>query len=127
MEFKREKKVAYGIAVVLFIVGVVCYVAFPAKGPEEPVRIMFQSTAGKVLFTHKKHSSTDWYGFECTDCHHTYEEEEGELPVKCGECHYEDEDSEDIPNLEDAFHDQCIGCHEDMGTAPVDCSGCHVL
>ena len=125
MEFKGEKKVAYIITAVLFIVGVVCYVAFPAKGPEEPVRIMFKSTAGKVRFTHKHHTSEEWYGFECTDCHHEYEGGEGEVPTACRECHYED--SEEIPTTSDAFHQQCIGCHEDMGTAPVDCSQCHVL
>lgn len=125
MEFKGEKKVAAIIALVLFIVGVVCYVAFPARGPDVPVRIMFKSTAGKVLFNHKQHTSEDWYGFACTDCHHMYGGEEGELPMPCTDCHFED--SEEEPTTEEAFHQQCIGCHKDMGSGPVECSECHVL
>jgi hypothetical protein len=27
----------------------------------------------------------------------------------------------------DAAHGQCINCHEDYESGPVDCSGCHVL
>jgi hypothetical protein len=25
-----------------------------------------------------------------------------------------------------AFHKQCIGCHEDQGMGPTECSGCHL-
>ena len=125
MELKKEKIISYYVAAALFLIGVVCYAAFPEKKPEDPVRIMLHSTAGNVLFTHKEHTSENDYGFECTECHHLWEEEEGSKPVKCGECHLED--SEEEPNRMDAFHQQCIGCHEDDGTAPIDCSACHVL
>ena len=126
MNLKKEKTIVYYVAAVLLIVGVVCYAAFPQKKPEEPVRIMFKSTAGDVLFNHEYHSSENWYGYECVDCHHEFEGGEGEMPVACGECHLEDSE-EGIPSKEDAFHQQCIGCHEDAGFGPVDCSECHVL
>ena len=127
MELKTEKIIVYGAAIVLFVVGVVCYAAFPEKKPEEPIRIMLKSTGGKVLFTHKEHNSVDGYGFDCTDCHHLYEEGEGVKPEACGECHEADSEEEDVPKRSDAFHTQCIGCHEDDGTAPNECSQCHVL
>ncbi|MFC1534823.1 cytochrome c3 family protein [Thermodesulfobacteriota bacterium] len=126
MELKTEKIIAYYVAAALFLVGVVCYAAFPEKKPEEPIRIMLKSTAGKVLFTHKVHTSEDDYGFDCTDCHHLYEKEEGVKPEACGECHLEESEEEE-PKRSDAFHQQCIGCHEDDGTGPADCSACHVL
>ena len=125
MELKKEKFIAYGLTVVLFVIGVVCYAAFPDQKPEDPVRIMFQSTAGKVLFTHQMHTSEDGYGYECVDCHHLFEGGEGEKPEACGECHLVD--SEEEPKRVDAFHQQCIGCHEDNGGGPVECSQCHVL
>ncbi len=126
MELKTEKHIIYYIAAALLIIGVICYALFPQKKPEEPVRIMFNSTAGNVLFTHKEHTSESGYGFECVDCHHEWDEAEGEPPLTCGECHLE-ESEEDVPARVDAFHEQCIDCHEDDGLAPVDCSECHVL
>ena len=125
MEFKREKIIAFWLAAGFLVVGVICYAAFPDKKPEEPVRIMFQSTAGKVLFTHKIHTSGDWYGFDCVECHHELEDDPDAVPQACGECHFED--SKEEPTLTDAFHEQCTGCHEDVGTAPVDCATCHIL
>ena len=123
MEVKTERIVAYGLTIVLFVVGIVCYAAFPLKAPEEPVRIMFKSTAGSILFDHKVHASTSGYGIACVDCHHNLEDE-GEKPAACGDCH--EIDSEDPVKRSDAFHTQCQGCHEDSGAGPVDCSACHV-
>lgn len=127
MELKSEKFIAYCLAALLLVIGVVCYAAFPAKTAEEPIRIMLNSTAGKVMFSHKVHAGEDGYGIECVDCHHVWEEDSGEKPVSCGECHEAESEEEDMPKRSDALHRQCIGCHEDDGTGPVECSKCHVL
>lgn len=123
MEQKREKTIALGLAVVLLIVGVVCLTAFSAKKPETPIRIMFKSTAGDVLFNHRQH--VDDYGLDCTDCHHEFDESEQKKPEACSACHPEDETGE-VPKISDVFHEQCIDCHKDAG-GPVKCSGCHIL
>ncbi len=52
---KRELQIAYGLIIVLFFVGVISYAAFPAKTPEQPIRMMYKSVAGKALFDHKTH------------------------------------------------------------------------
>ncbi len=44
------------ITAVLLITGIVCYAAFSPPSPAEPVRLMFQNDAGKVLFTHQTHT-----------------------------------------------------------------------
>ena len=124
MEVKTERIIAYSLAIILFVVGVVCYAAFPKKTPEEPVRIMFKSSAGNILFDHIGHASPDGYGFECSDCHHNLEDD-GETPSACGECH--EAEGEDPIKKSEAFHMQCIGCHEDADSGPVKCSGCHVM
>ena len=124
MEVKTERLIAYCIAIVLFVVGVVCYAAFPVKAPEEPIRIMLKSTTGNVLFDHKEHASEDGYGIECTDCHHDYEGD-GSKPEACGECH--EPDGEDPMKKSEAFHTLCQGCHEEEGSGPTRCSECHVM
>jgi hypothetical protein len=124
MELKKETAIAYVFSAVLLIVGVVCYAAFPMKTPEEPIRILLKGTGGNVLFDHKKHTSEDGYGLDCTDCHHMWEGD-GTKPEACGECH--EVDGEDPMKRSDAFHMLCKGCHEDDGTAPVTCQGCHAF
>ena len=59
---KIELKLAYGLAICLLFAGALCYAAFPAKTPDEPVRLMFDVTAGKVLFDHKIHHADTGYG-----------------------------------------------------------------
>jgi len=126
MVSNKELRMAYGLAVVLFIVGVVSYAAFPAKTPDRPVRLMFQSIAGNVLFDHKTHTGASGYGLSCRDCHHTLEEGETEASA-CIECHeYESEDP-GMPKRSDAFHQQCMDCHKQIEAGPKECASCHVL
>lgn len=141
---KRELQIAYCLTIVLLVVGVLSYAAFPAKAPEQPVRLMFKSDAGKVLFDHKTHTSDSGYGFSCSDCHH-HPEEDKEAYRACGDCHtssakgetinqtctecHEPEDIEDseVIKKSDAFHSQCIGCHRESEAGPQECASCHVM
>jgi len=140
MSSNKELKLAYGIAVVLLVVGVLSYTALSGEAPEEPLRIMYRGAAGGVLFNHQIHAYD--YGFSCSDCHHHPEDagemlscnachtfpEGGQLPEACLECHGADEvDLTGVPNKTDAYHSQCIGCHEDSGAGPVECATCHIL
>jgi len=118
MTSKGEQSLAFALAAVLLVVGVICYAAFPQKIPEEPVRLMFKTTAGKVFFDHKTHAADEGYGVACDECHH-----EGEEPVACSECHTADSDV----TISDAIHGNCKGCHEDNGAGPVECAACHVM
>lgn len=126
MDAKKEKTVAYVVAGILLLVAAVCYAAYPAKAPEQPIRLMLNNIAGNVLFDHKEHTSEKGYGLKCTECHHDIDKE-GQKPSPCGECHKAQEGEGMGPLRSDAFHKQCKGCHEDGGQGPVDCSACHVL
>lgn len=139
----KELKLAYGIAIVLLIVGVLSYTAFSAKAPDEPLRIVFTGVGGSVIFDHATHANG--YDLACTACHHHPPEPEegaamasckachvipkdGSLPKACLDCHAEDEVGvETVPKKTDAFHSQCIGCHKEMGAGPVECAACHGL
>jgi hypothetical protein len=123
MTIQTEKTIGYALAVVLFVVGLLCYTALAKKPPEDPLRIMFKSTGGKVFFDHKTHFSDAGYALECDVCHHMLESK-GEKPSSCGECHLED--GEDAPKRSDALHTQCIDCHEESGGGPTKCDSCHM-
>jgi hypothetical protein len=144
MTSKKQLFFAYGLAIHLLLVGIVCYAAFPQKTPSPPLRSMFHTLAGKVLFDHHTHSSDMGYGLACADCHHHPQDSE-DANVACSACHQtlpegqtyaqrcldchdasEVEDTENINNS-DAAHKQCIGCHEEFGAGPVECSQCHVM
>jgi hypothetical protein len=126
---KKELILAYGLAVCLLVTGVVSYAAFPLETPEEPLRMMFNVAAGKVLFDHKTHASEFGYGLSCEDCHHELLDGESDEAQACGECHDPDEGDEEVPKRADAFHQQCAGCHEDYeaGPAEKECTLCHTL
>ena len=133
MDIKKEKYIAYGVVVALFVVGVVCY-ALPGNKPEKPVRAMMDTalnaTQKKVLFFHKEHSERENYGLECIECHHKWVEAESEKPTACNECHKTEKAEGDDPKqpiLKDALHTRCGGCHDNAGHGPgtQDCAGCH--
>jgi hypothetical protein len=144
---KRELQIAYILIVVFFVVGIISYAAFPAKTPAQPVRMMYQSVAGKALFDHKTHLSESGYAIACTECHHHPPEPDDpkEAILECGYCHqtlekgqkwpescldcHEAGDLEDseMTSKADAMHAQCIECHKEAGSGPVDCNSCHVL
>jgi len=141
---KSELKLVIGLAICLLVVGIVSYTAFSAKAPEQPIRVMYWGAAGKVLFDHQTHSSETGYAVSCYDCHHHPPEDETALRA-CGDCHTQTEvpvaenetclechDAEDIEDSEiplrsDAYHGQCVVCHQDFEAGPVECSGCHVM
>ena len=148
MTSDKELKLAYRLAVVLFVIGVLSFAAFPAKPPETPVRVMYKTNAGKVFFDHKTHASVTGYGAACTDCHHPHPADAEEAPYNdCAGCHpgsksspeqlatiqqrcnesHEDYSPEDIMPRADAFHSQCITCHKDFEAGPVACASCHVI
>jgi len=128
MASQKELKFAYGLAIVLLFVGVICYAAAPEKTPDEPVRVMFKVIAGNVLFDHKTHTSELGSVLACRDCHHHYEDEESELPEgektapvevekpalagednpvyrPCGACHLLVMEDQPLPQ-------SCFECHE---------------
>jgi predicted CXXCH cytochrome family protein len=77
-----------------------------------------------VEFNHKLHSSK----LDCTRCHHDFDKlknNRGGEGQPCDSCH-KAQGSPGVPSLQDAFHQQCIGCHKTMKTGPVMCGQCHV-
>lgn len=118
----KEFKLVGGVAVVLFVIGVLCYSIFKVPPPDEPVRMVFKGSAGNVLFTHQEHAQN--YDLDCASCHHNLEDDE---IYNCNECHEPGTTGEDsdIMGLTDALHAQCIECHTENDAGPVECASCH--
>jgi c(7)-type cytochrome triheme protein len=147
MTSKSELQLALRLALILGVAGLFCFAAFPVTPPERPVRLAYQTKAGKVIFDHKTHLSETGYGLDCGDCHHHTGDGEAETEEhgSCGDCHVkpeeaqlvsetcnechdpEDYDLEELTARADAFHSQCITCHEDFEAGPVECAACHVM
>jgi len=77
------------------------------------------------LFDHDLHSED--VGVSCNDCHHDMDDHNESEPQACDSCHTAGSGGYSTIDRTDAFHGQCIGCHEAFDVAPVqaDCSGCH--
>ena len=140
----NKVKSAYALAVVLLIVGVVCYVtATPKIGAgEEPVRRVFSGLAGDVLFDHQGHME---YESDCLVCHHHGESDEfatcgschdagaqETVPTVCADCHPLSGETDIYDEHHLMLEDEpgsfaCAACHQmQEGEAiPVACGDCH--
>ncbi|MBW2603401.1 MAG: cytochrome c3 family protein [Deltaproteobacteria bacterium] len=77
---------------------------------------------------------------DCLECHHKYENgknildeadlEDDNVETSCASCH-DNQDNHVKYNLQQAFHRQCIGCHDRLSSAnmkigPILCGECHI-
>jgi len=144
---EKQLKLGKWITVILLAIGAFSYIlsSYSTKAQNnEPVRILYKTPGGKVLFDHKTHTSEMKYGLSCTDCHHHPQDEE-EAIRSCNDCHlYPDKatavhptcmdchDQEEVEGVEtnkqvDSTHSrgECIKCHQEFGKGPVTCEMCH--
>jgi len=83
---------------------------------------LMQNIKGSKIATH-------FHGHEdiiCQGCHHN--SPVGIKPPLCESCHgiHFDESVLAVPRLKEAYHQQCLGCHQNMNIKePSDCVGCH--
>jgi hypothetical protein len=67
-------------------------------------------------------------GTLCQGCHHN--SPAAKKPPRCGSCHGQPFDAKNPlrPGLKAAYHQQCLGCHKDMGMEKprsTECADCH--
>lgn len=70
--------------------------------PAAPETVTLEAKMGKVTLPHRLHGEM----MECATCHG------GETPGK-------------MELGKDRAHELCKGCHQEKGTGPTQCSGCH--
>ncbi|MEW5736192.1 MAG: cytochrome c3 family protein [Thermodesulfobacteriota bacterium] len=133
MDDKKERLLAFGLLVVLLVVGIAAYGSFPIRAPEVPTRMYLVNNGGNLLFSHEAHVKD--YGAEsCDTCHHTGDMNPAEA-VSCANCH--DESYDEMPKddfdhkahySEDGYGQSCTDCHTESfpeGKGPKDCTSCH--
>jgi Class III cytochrome C family len=94
------------------------------KGPDV---IKIDKLADKYLpvtFSHKVHAQMSNMSGGCANCHHY--NTAGPI-LACSDCHSAERKREDIskPDLQAAFHRQCIDCHKEWSHS-TDCNSCHL-
>ena len=118
---KIKKFLPYFIIISLSLVGILGYLS---KDTGSPVRVLFRTKGGNVIFSHKTHLSD--YGIECVKCHH----DTGKKEYDCRKCHSKGTDHDNLCS-DRAIHKQCIGancidCHkEETGMDEKNCKACH--
>ncbi len=138
----NSKKTIYVSSLAIFLIIMILAVILVQSGNTAP-GIKQRTT---VVFTHEAHTE---YAEDCMSCHHRFEDgdttanvlDESELEdnypdedvmlnmiseeeltdVKCSSCHTDKAKT----NSQEAFHGQCIGCHETDG-GPLMCGECHI-
>ncbi len=120
MSEEMKKKAPVVIIVICAVLGIIGY---SMKSSGNPIRVLFKTSGGPVVFDHREHIE---YEIECKDCHHEIDEKED----NCRACH--NKGNEDYKDLcEDRpIHKLCIGancidCHKENDLDTDDCKACH--
>jgi octaheme c-type cytochrome (tetrathionate reductase family) len=98
---------------------------------DSPLVNTFENLYGPARFMHSKHAAS--LNGDCALCHHASPEgadagtDRLSETVACRSCHQEafNQAHPERIGLKAAYHQQCMGCHEEMNRGPVDCVGCH--
>ncbi|MDY6933889.1 MAG: cytochrome c3 family protein [Spirochaetota bacterium] len=126
MTEKYGEKLALAFIIILAIIGIIGY---SLQSSESPIRVLFKTKGGAVIFDHRAHLSENEYGIKCIECHHDIDDETKANEKNCRSCHGPGKECDAI--CEDApVHKQCIGnncieCHNKQGMDAGECSLCH--
>jgi len=130
----NKRSLLWTAAAILVFIGLIPMTA--ARAQEEEMELSIGNTEdaqrSPVIFSHDLHMGI----YECLACHHDYQNgvnvldennlEEGNPAILCANCHNNQAD----PDLQEAFHRQCIGCHIEVRksgqpSGPEMCGNCH--
>ncbi len=97
----------------------------PSDAPEVEILKELSKTYMPVVFSHRVHAQMSEMSGGCETCHHY-----NTLgPIQpCINCHQTKRSRNDVtrPDLEAAYHQQCINCHREWSHT-IDCTSCHAL
>lgn len=101
------------------------------KNEYEPVRLPHRKIVNTLVAGMEDNKLAAYFhtdpGTICQGCHHN--SPVSKQPPRCSHCHsasFDDQQKPNAPGLNGAYHQQCLGCHEEMGLEkPAGCAGCH--
>jgi len=130
----RRAWVAGLLVGMLGVLGAKAGVPLTEPPAESFLRIPLRKPAEKppVWFSHRLHEKRQ---VACRQCHHDYDEgrrnlwQQGQPVKKCNACHGLFPQAR-RPDLKNAFHRQCKGCHlkwrqQGRRAGPIECRECH--
>lgn len=96
----------------------------PEQTPELIVIDQLSNRYSPVNFSHRMHAQMSEMGGGCQGCHHY--NTSGPI-LKCSNCHEASRKRDDVsvPDLNGAYHRQCINCHREWSHT-TDCNSCHI-
>lgn len=135
-DLKKRYLIISLVTAALVVVSAAGYLV-PEKQHKLPVRILFDNSGGKVIFTHLAHHRD--YQIPCEDCHHEGGEHVAHSPLPCGSCHPVAFNQDYVRDHVNSFPDKsfCVKCHHaEFGSlnfdhtrheeyADGDCQMCH--
>jgi len=94
------------------------------KGPDIVVIDKLADKYMPVTFSHKVHAQMSKMAGGCQSCHHY--NTSGPI-LGCQDCHSVERKRDDLskPDLQAAYHRQCINCHKEW-SGKTDCNSCHL-
>ena len=121
---KYKTKLPIIIIIILAVIGTIGYMM---NDSGNPIRVLFKTKGGPVIFTHKNH--IEEYEGDCTNCHHNAKDKYGNDIWRCRDCHSAG-GAIDSACKERPIHKQCIGancidCHLSNGLEANNCGFCH--
>lgn len=131
------KKRYIPITITVAVFAVIAFVGYlrPETKPTVPVRILFDNSSNRVVFSHLLHNRAG--NVRCLECHH-HNEGSGADPIACRLCHPAAFDENFIENHPGYFENKisCLQCHHmEFGVIAFDheahtesrddCTDCH--
>ncbi|MFA6570821.1 MAG: cytochrome c3 family protein [Bacteroidota bacterium] len=97
----------------------------PSEGPEIVIMDKMMNKYGGVVFSHKLHAGMSEMSDGCSGCHHY--NTTGPI-LACKKCHSTERKREDVslPDLQGAYHRQCMTCHRQWSHTTGCDNTCHV-
>jgi hypothetical protein len=131
----RGCRLAYVVGLILGLLGVLGAQAGSLTEPPATSLLRIPVTGSRrkppVKFSHRVHEARR---VACTQCHHDYQGRrniwhKGQPVEKCRACHGLRPEAR-RPDLKNAHHRQCKGCHlrmrqQGQQAGPIECQGCH--
>lgn len=93
----------------------------PVRFPHGPIAAALDRAVRDSRLARRFHAKTETL---CSGCHHR--SSPGDPTPTCRSCHGDENAAgRDLPELNAAYHRQCIGCHQAIGHPAQGCTDCH--
>ena len=131
MKKQYATKLVLALAALVFCLPMATTVFSQVEMRYVPAEAYEKLTRPQVTFVHDAHNLEAGID-DCATCHHVYDDgqlvpDDNSAGVPCSDCHALEGEgiTPEAPGLTEAYHGQCMGCHDTMNRGPITCGSCH--